>query len=348
MSGTARFRRKEPPRDLLVRDLSEEELLGWIVPLLPKAPGTVVGPGDDAAVVKAPDGRYVVTCDVLVEGRHFRREWSPAFDVGRKAAIQNLADVAAMGARPTVLIVGLAMPSDLPVRWVVEFCRGLAYVCKDLEVGVVGGDLSSADQIFISVTAHGDLEGRKPVRRRGARPGDVLAYAGILGYSAAGLAALEAGDRLDWNNSRTGGRFVPFLGAYQVPRWPPFAGVRAAEAGVTAMLDVSDGLLRDAGRLAQASNVCIDLDNAAIDAAARQLRPAILELGLQPDDARNWVLAGGEDHGLLATFPPDVELPLPFQRIGTVQAVDVDFKPTVRVGGKKPNITPGWDHFKRD
>ena len=178
---------------LLVRDVPEEALLARIFPLLPTAPTTLVGPGDDCAVVAAPDGRYVVSTDVLVEDRHFRRRWSSGYDVGWRAAVQNLADVVSMGARPAALVVSLVMPGDLPVDWVTGLARGLADACTPLGAAVVGGDLSGGDQVVVAVTVHGDLEGREPVLRSGARPGDVVALAGSLGRSAAGLALLDAG-----------------------------------------------------------------------------------------------------------------------------------------------------------
>lgn len=317
----------------LVRDLSEEELLERIVPLLPRGAGTIVPPGDDAAVLAAPDARVVVTTDVLVEGRHFRRAWTTGRQVGARAAVQNLADVAAMGARPTGLVVALAVPGALPASWVEDLARGLADVCGPLGVGVVGGDLSGADEVVVAVTAHGDLEGRDPVLRSGARPGDVLAHAGVRGWSAAGLALLRAGlPELD----------AELVGHHLAPSSPLAAGPDAARAGATAMLDVSDGLLRDAGRLARASGVRVELDAVADAFAADldRLRPVAAELD---DDPAEWVLTGGEDHGLLATFPPGAPLPGPFVRIGTVAPPNGG--PAVLVGGSEHAGRPGWDHF---
>ncbi|WP_414696425.1 thiamine-phosphate kinase, partial [Pengzhenrongella sp.] len=168
-------------------------MLALIFPLLSPGPATLLGPGDDAAVVAAPDGRVVVSTDVLVEGRHFRRNWSTGADVGWRAAMQNLADIAAMGASPTSLVVTLVAPADLPVSWVTGLAGGLAAACGPHGVGVVGGDLSGGDLIVVSVTVHGDLAGRPPVLRSGARAGDVVAHAGVRGWSAAGLALLGAG-----------------------------------------------------------------------------------------------------------------------------------------------------------
>ena len=320
-----------------VADLAEDDLLALIFPLLPGGRTTLVGPGDDAAVVAAPDGRVVVSTDVLVEGRHFRRAWSSGEDVGWRAAMQNLADLAAMGARPTSLVVTLVAPADLPVDWVTGLARGLAAACGPHDVGVVGGDLSGGDAIIVSVTVHGVLDGRAPVLRSGARVGDVVAHAGVRGWSAAGLALLGAGR----------GEVSPALvRAYLRPDPPLAAGPAAARAGATSMLDLSDGLLRDAGRLARASGVVLDLDPMADRFATdlAMLADAAAALGAR---AQDWVLAGGEDHGLLATFPPEVELPEPFRAVGRVRAIGAGGA-AVLVGGRVPTTSsPGWDHFAR-
>ncbi len=176
----------------------------------------------------------------------------------------------------------------------------------------------------------GDLAGREPVRRDGARPGDVLAHAGVRGRSAAGHAVLAAG--LDGYDG--------LVDAYRRPRPPLAAGIEAGIAGATAMLDVSDGLLRDALRIAVASGVALDLDEPATAFAEdlEVLAPAARALGVDPE---RWVLAGGEDHGLLATFPPGVALPAPFRAVGRVLAGE----PGVTVAGEAPRGPLGWDHF---
>lgn len=156
-----------------VADLTEEQLLARIVPELPTGTRTLLGPGDDAAVVAAPDGRFVVTTDVLVEDRHFRRAWSSGEDVGRRAAVQNLADVAGMGAVPTSLVVTLAMPGELDVDWVVGLARGLGAACAPWGVGVVGGDLSGCPDVGDASRVGGgrgsDAKGHLPHARPGGR-----------------------------------------------------------------------------------------------------------------------------------------------------------------------------------
>ncbi|WP_051144050.1 thiamine-phosphate kinase [Modestobacter italicus] len=284
-----------------------------------------VGPGDDAAVLRTPDGRVVACTDVLVEGRHFRRDWSSAEDVGHKAAAANLADVAAMGAVPTALLVGLACPADTSAAWLEGVAVGMAAECAPFGAAVVGGDTSASapdsSAVVLSVTALGDLGGRAPVLRSGARAGDVVAVAGRLGWSACGLAVLRRGFSAP----------AAAVGAHRRPLPPYAAGPAAADAGATAMCDTSDGLLADAGHLAADSGVVLDLDRAVLRETyvVGPLPQVAAALG---GDPLGWVLTGGEDHALVATFPPHVALPEGWTRIGVVHEPTED-GPGVRVDG---------------
>ena len=314
------------PEPGTVGALGEFGLVAAVTARLPQGRGVLIGPGDDAAVVSAADGRVVVTTDVLVEGRHFRRDWSTATDVGHKAAAQSLVDVAAMGARPTVLVVGLAVPAQLPVAWAVELADGLQEECSGVGASVVGGDVVRGDAVVISVTALGDLQGRAPVTRSGAKAGDLVAVAGRLGWSAAGTAVLQRGFR----SPRV------LVDAHRRPE-PPYAqGVKAAVAGAHAMCDVSDGLLADLGHVAEASGVRIELDAAAFE-LADPLRAAGAALGVEP---MTWVLTGGEDHALVATFPHGARRPRGWVTIGRV----VDGVGVVVDGEPWPGPA-GHDHF---
>jgi thiamine-monophosphate kinase len=292
----------------------------------------LVGPGDDAAVVAAPDGRMVITTDLLVEGRHFRQDWSSAYDVGRKAAAQNLADVVAMGARPTSLVVGFGAPSDLPVAWVQELYQGLVDECELVSAAIVGGDTVQSDKIVISVTAFGSLDGRAPVLRSGARPGDEVAVAGRLGWAEAGYAVLTRGFRSP--------RSV--VEAHRRPQ-PPYAeGPRAALAGASSMCDVSDGLLADLGHIAVASQVVIDLHAKAL-AVPEPLQAVAAATGV---DVLKFVLTGGEDHALVGTFEP-ADVPEGWTVIGSV-AEGNDDRPagTVTVDGAPYAAESGHAHFR--
>lgn len=310
-----------------VAELGEFGLIARITAGRALPPGTLLGPGDDAAVVAAADARVVVTTDVLVEGVHFRLDWSTPYQVGRKAVAANLADVAAMGAVPTALVVGLAVPGQTPVSTVDALAAGMWEEAGRVGAGIVGGDMVSSAQIVMSVTALGDLRGRAPVTRGGARAGDVLAVCGRLGWAAAGLASLHRGVRSP----------PDIVGAHQVPQPPYAAGPQAAVAGATAMIDTSDGLLADAGHLATASGVAIEIDSAALPVAA-ELAEVAAALGA---DARHWVLTGGEDHGLLACFPAAVALPPGWTRLGQACAGK-----GVTVDGRPYHGLAGWTHFQ--
>ena len=311
-------------------------LSGW----LPRDPRAMVGIGDDAAVLAAPDGRVVASTDFLLEGRHFRRDTSSGADVGHKAAARSLIDVAAMGAVPTGLLVALAAPPDLPVTWARDLTEGLAAECARAGATVVGGDTARAGSVLLATTVLGDLAGRAPVLRSGAAPGDLVAVTGPLGHAAAGLALLEAGLADE-----------PLTAAHRRPQPPYDAGPQAADLGATAMIDISDGLLADLGHIASASGVFIDLSSdrlspgAGLRAAARALHPFLgrTERGSGPEHAQAlaWVLTGGEDHALAATFPPATALPPRWTTIGTVrkgQGVLVDGQPWAG--------SAGWDHFR--
>jgi thiamine-monophosphate kinase len=309
----------------------------------------------------------VAAVDLLLEGRHFRRDWSSAYDIGVKAAARSLADIAAMGAVNTALLVALAVPGGLPAGWPLELADGLAAEAARAGAGIVGGDTARADSVVLSVTALGDLAGRPPVLRSGARPGDVIAVAGPLGRSAAGLALLSAGvaPLAAAPDEAVPDPAVPdavaaLIAAHQRPAPPYEAGPEAAALGATAMIDVSDGLLADLGHIADASGVALDVDTSALvtggplSAAAAFLRDR--ESRAEPSDSwrtvpadspepmsLGWVLTGGEDHSLVATFPAAVAAALPSRwrvigRAGAGSGVTVD---------GAPHAGPaGWQHFR--
>ena len=314
--------------DETISTLGEFGLIGRVTAGRGQPASTLLGPGDDAAVVACPDGRVVATTDVLVQGVHFRLDWSSPEHVGRKAAAANLADVAAMGARPTALLVGLACPATTPVATLSALADGLWAEAGVVGAGVVGGDVTSSAVLTLAVTALGSLDGRAPVRRSGARPGDVLALCGRLGWAAAGWAVLARGFRSP----------ALVVGAHRAPEPPYAAGPQAAAGGATSMIDVSDGLLADLGHVAAASGVVIDVRAAALEVPAR-LADVAAALGVDP---RHWLLTGGDDHALAATFPRDP--PRGWTVIGSVRAGD----PAVLVDGHPyTEGAPGWTHFSR-
>lgn len=349
---------------LTVGECGEAELLRRILERVPSADAAALGAGDDAAVLSTPDGRVVITTDLMVEGPDFRLAWSSARDLARKACASNLADVAAMGAAPTAITVALALPSETSVSWVEElaegFADGLAAMAPDC--GVIGGDLSTSGQLTIAITAFGDLRGGEAVLRSGARPGDVLALSGPAGRSGAGLSLLyslarDAGgaalaEGIAALRSR-GPAVASVVDWHVAPTIDASLGLAARAAGATAMMDVSDGLLLDSMRLARASRVQLEIttsslasDVDAVEAALAAAMPGLAD-GDRRARALELVVVGGEDHGLLATFPAGAALPDGFRAIGVARArVDVS-ESFVRVDGS-PRDARGWDPYAWD
>ena len=295
-----------------------------------QVPTTLLGPGDDGAVVAADDGRVVASVDVLVDGVHFRTDWATAEQIGRRAALASMADIAAMGAVPTALLIGVCAPATTETRWITDVGRGLQAAAGEAGAAVVGGDLTRSPVLTLSVTVLGDLAGRPPVLRSGARVGDTVAIAGRVGWAAAGLAVLSRGFRSP----------VAAVSAYRVPEPPLAAGPQAALAGATSMIDISDGLLADLGHVASASGVGIDVRSTTLPVTPRLVEVASA-LG------RNWLewaVTGGDDHALVATFPAGTPLPEGWTEIGTVGPAPAD-GPAVTLDGAAWDGATGWDHF---
>ncbi len=306
-------------------DLGEFGLIAELAKRFPQGEQVLLGPGDDAAIVAAPDGRVVVSTDLLVETRHFRRDWASASDIGHRAAAQNLSDINAMGGVASALTVGLAAPADLEVAWVLELAEGIAEEASLVGASVVGGDVAGSDQLVIAVTVLGAVAG-DPVRRSGARPGDVVAIAGRQGWAAAGLAVLARGFRSPRK----------LVDAYRRPEPPYAAGAQALRLGATAMIDVSDGLLADLGHVAEASGVAVDVRSTAFE-IAEPLQAVGAALGADP---LQFILGGGDDHALVATFSPGTTLPEPWTVIGEVSEGE-----SVTVDGAGYEGPTGHTHF---
>ncbi len=314
-----------------IAEVGEFALIRAVTQVLPTAGHVLVGPGDDAAVLAAPDRRVVATTDILVENVHFRCDWSGPYDIGRKAAAQNLADVAAMGARPATLLLAFAAPGSLPVAWAIELARGFAAEAARAGAVVAGGDMARSAAIVLSVTALGDLEGRTPVLRSGARPGDVVVLAGTTGASAAGLALLTAGPPALVEV------FADLVALHRAPLPSYDAALSLAAAGATAMIDVSDGLSSELSHLAEASGVALHIHPLF---PGVRLMQAAAALGADP---QQWLLGGGEDHAFLATVPARLvddiaRWALPIGVVAEGAGV---------THGGDPLTPSGWDHFGR-
>jgi thiamine-monophosphate kinase len=309
--------------DATVAQAGEFPLIARLQELFPQGEQVLVGPGDDAAVLRIRNGHVVVSTDLLVEGRHFRRDWASAVDIGHRAAAANLSDVNAMGGRAHSLTIGLAAPPDLPAQWALDFAAGFAEECALVGASVVGGDLTSADSVVIAVTVIGGCA-QAPVLRSGAGPGDVLGLCGRQGWAAAGHAVLARGFR----SPRV------LVDAYRRPEPPYDAGPAAAAAGATAMIDISDGLLAEARHLAEASGVAIDVRRDAFE-VAEPLQAVGAALGADP---LQFILGGGDDHALLATFPGGP--PEGWLAIGAVAEGS-----GVTVDGAAYDGPTGWTHY---
>lgn len=309
-----------------VAETGEFELIQSMTHGLPTSPAVRLGTGDDCAVFSV-DGDVAVSTDTMVENVHFRRAWSSPHDVGRKAVASAVSDLEAMGACPVGLVMALTLPPDLETAWVSEFGLGVRDECANAGLVLLGGDTTRGRDITATATVFGDLQGRAPVTRAGARPGDVVAVCGRLGWAAAGLTVLNRGFRSP--------RAV--VVAHRVPEPPYGQGIVAQQAGATSMIDCSDGLLADLGHVARASGVAIDVHTARLDVAEPQ---SVVAAAVGGGDPLTFILTGGDDHALLATFAPDA-VPQGWQVIGQVNAGD----PVVTVDGAEWQAEIGWRHF---
>lgn len=291
----------------------------------------VVGTGDDAAVIDS-SGPTVISTDTAVEGRHFRLDWTDPRTIGARAVVAAVADVAAMGGRPTGVVVSIAAPAETPVAVITEINAGIIESAHAHGARLLGGDLVAAEQIVLTITAIGVLDGALPVTLSGARPGDVLAVSGPLGAAAAGFAVLAAGKGDD---AGLLDRHAELVAAHRLPSPALDQGPLAARTA-HAMTDVSDGLVEELITLSQAAGVRVLVTSELIPRSDRLLSAAV-ELDVDED---RWVLAGGEDHELLASFAGVEEVPSGWTVIGTVEE-----GAGVLIDGAAPEGLHGWQSF---
>lgn len=324
---------------------SEVELIRLLQQRFPAGGGVRVGIGDDAAVL-AGDGRrdWVVTTDLLVEGVHFLRAAQSARALGWKALARSLSDIAAMGARPRYALVALAAPASTPTEWVKNFFAGMGRLARRHRVKVAGGDLAAAPQVVADVQVLGEVKKGKALLRRGARPGDIIFASGTPGLSGLGLACLRA------RVASVRPLLKRAVRAHVFPQ--PRLGLAAALArrgGVTAMIDLSDGLSTDLNHLCEASGVGARVYAEMIPAVKvppsleRRLRTSGLKLALE----------AGEDYELLFTVNPKEALRLPRQLVGIkltpIGEITRGRRITIVGSFGRPLPLPprGWDHFRR-
>ncbi|MFL5902081.1 MAG: thiamine-phosphate kinase [Solirubrobacterales bacterium] len=293
--------------------MGEFELLARVRERLPAAGSRLrLGSGDDAAVT-VPGGATATSVDALVEGVHFRREHSSLAQIGHKALAGALSDLAAMGAEPGEAYVALGVPGDLDEDGCIELLDGMAALAKATGTDIAGGDVTRAAKLFLAIAVVGHApDPGSFVSRAGARPGDALVLTGEIGAAAAGLQLLEDPTLIegDCGVDHTMGGSTPqsaagLAGALRARQLEPVprlgAGQTLARGGVTAMIDLSDGLGGDARHLAESSGVGL-----RIEAAALPLGAGVAEVATATGrDPVALAAGGGEDYELLASIPPE-------------------------------------------
>ena len=315
-------------------DVGEQELLTAIAKVLSGAgPEVLVGVGDDAAVVRPGPGDLVITTDAMVEGTHFDRTRTSARDLGYKAIVVNVSDIAAMGASPRTAVCALTLTDAVDAAWTMELFGGMREACDEHALWLVGGNLARGREVTVAVTVIGSVASGRAVTRSGARAGDAVVVTGSLGGSAAGLR-IGAGPATAWSAEERSALDRHFRPAARVGE-----GQVLAHAGATSMIDVSDGLALDLSRVCRSSGVSANLRASSIPvhAAATMIE----------------ALSGGEDYELLATLPPaavggsTAELADRFGvRLTVIGEIAEGEGVTIEdTNGRRALHADGWDHF---
>lgn len=301
---------------------SESEIISALASIFDKSnPNLIVGIGDDGAVAHSTNKKIVMATDMAVEGVHFKRQWSSLSEIGGKITAANLADIYAMGGIPKYLLVSAGLPADFSINEVKDLANGIKAEADLVSCAVVGGDISKAKELVISIAVVGEVE--KPVTRSGAKVGDKVFISNLPGFSAAGLAQLEIGVRES-----------KYLSLHKKPVVP--YGLAVKFAGINAMADISDGLISESNHIATASKVGLVLNGELISQIPGfdELAKLASEMNL---DVWHWVLVGGEDHAFLgcnSTLPE-----------GAFEIGEVVEGTGVKVIGASEINDLGWRHF---
>ena len=273
-------------------NFDEEQVISEITSIFSKSitsnPQVIVGIGDDAAVV-ATDQHSVITTDMAIEDIHFKREWSTAYEIGSKVTVANLADIYAMGADPRYLVVALTLTGNEELSWIKELAQGIADTAAKSDAVVVGGDLSRAKNIMISITAIGSS--RLHITRSGARVGDSIYVSALPGWSRAGYEVLS-------RNLTLSKVFERALTQFKSPELLP--SLMRSFKSAHSLCDISDSFMEQAEQMSRASAVEFEIDIKKFERAEgfADLAAVAHAIGC---DVWDLVLAGGEDHVLLAT-----------------------------------------------
>lgn len=324
------------PRDTTLADLGESGLVAKILELIGestvKSSSVEVAAGDDSAVMSTSGSSFVLSVDMYAEGKHFRTDWSTAIEIGRRCAAASIADVCAMGAIPVGVLLAIGIPATTASHWVDELMAGFMQETGDAGSILLGGDVSGCGSIVISVTALGTVASGAAITRSGAGVGDIVGICGRSGMAAGGLRVLQRGLR----SPRA------LVDAFRVPELDYSAGARAAKSGATSMIDISDGLVADLEHIARESGVGIEIDTEKIVVPAELVSTAAA-FGADP---MAWILAGGDDHAFVATFPPKTPLPDGFTEIGkTINGPTGEVFVDGVLYRDAYEISPGFQHF---
>jgi thiamine-monophosphate kinase len=314
-----------------------------------KIPGVTLGIGDDCASFKPDKGfEVLVTCDCMVEGRHYLPEHITPFDLGRRAMVMNISDIGAMGGIPLYALVSLGLKKDTPVKYIEEMYRGFMRELNPLGAAVVGGNITGSDySTFINITLTGKVESARMMRRSGARAGDAILVTGYPGQAAAGLKSLI--------NNRCGSDISkdPLAAAYTLPVHRAREGRAVALSGAaTAMIDISDGLMGDLGHICEESRVGAEIVRNKLP-ISEHMRNLVNPQGW---DIFEMIIGDSDDYELIITCAPDNTekvraaigeiTDVPVTEIGSITSQD-GIKIISPDGVRHPVRPAGWDHFKR-
>jgi thiamine-monophosphate kinase len=336
-----------------VRDIGEFGLIRRISDLLKKeglqSERVTVGIGDDtASFLPRPGYELLVTCDSMVEGRHFLPRYVRPLDLGRRAMTLNISDIGAMGGRPLYALISLGLKGEAFVQDIEEMYRGFLIELNPFRASIIGGNLTeSGNGMFIDITLIGEIEQGKAVRRSGARPGDAILVTGYPGQAAAGLKLLLRAP----DDSKLLGH--PLVKIYHTPSHRAQLGEAIAQKGcATAMIDTSDGFLGDLGHICEESGVGAELFQDKIP-VSEDLREAARRLQQDPYD---FFLGDSDDYELVITCKPQDRALLhsivtrygsvPLTEVGKITGAAREILLLFPDGARRPVKPLSWDHFR--
>lgn len=334
-----------------LKELGEFGLIERIAGLFePDSDKEFTGIGDDCAVLRNDSGRStLITTDMLLQGRHFRREWCSAGDLGYKSLAVNLSDISAMGGTPGYALLSIGLPPDITPNWLDDFLNDTRRLCETHGVKLIGGDTAKSDSVIISYTVLGFIEDEKILWRSAAKAGDKIGLVGRVGESGAGLRLLKESKNREISSHNH------LIEAHNRPRlYVDETRFLANSGSVRAMIDLSDGIQSDAGHIAKRSGVSLII-NADRLPISEPLAEVCAEFSWSADEI---ALTGGEDYALMFTFDREKEDALKNQFresfpetvltvIGEVKEGDADVR-FLKNGETFELQQHGFDQFKTD